>query len=751
MTQLAAGIDIMRMNLFNPESKVHKQRNIMRDTDSRLATYSSRAISLSLIVFFVAMFLGDYRHSNPVMFVVFSIGIVATTLIRVFFLLRFDSVYSHAPSRWRNIYFFITLVSAFLWGTMLAHVTYRVGLQSEVPLLWLYTIAFFSSCSHVFSPYQRFYSIYLSLTLLPCALVALLSFRLLDDVYGIIMLLLIALLHRQGKGQGKAYWERLQANYDLTQKANALEAEKISSESDLSNNNLLFQNVVDEIRTTSQEIQGSLQILNASELPDHQRKLTTLAEEKGQQQIQVLQNIQEYSRISRDEIILKSEVFDVRDCIEKAIASVSKQIYKKKNEIFVQFSKDFPVTVRGDADRVEQMLINTINCALDYAEPGSLLLTVIYQYDLDQQGRLRIEVGIENPIRNSEIEQRLNDAFKPYYAANMSQGLSLAIAKGLANSMQGNMGAHYTDSNFLQFWLTVSVVTVTPSSQSNQHIAKLSGKRLLLYQPPKIIEMEYKHTLESWGIVVDIIYEYEAAIAAISHSIKSTAFDLIMIYTKIDDLEGLTLAKVLSDKTKELSTPQILCMTENQSKLPSIEQLLENHPQMEVLIKPFSYKTLKQTFKKLLLKNEKKISATLAGDFLSDKSILLLQDEEIDQTIAMVMLEKLGCNVKAVNTPVEAVEQLASTAFDAFITESNINSVDMREFIETAKKTQFSQHNNGYELPILGISHKEKQGEETHCLQCGMNYFIDSPLQIDDLRAILRRWIGRAVHLAGEG
>ncbi|MEO0443949.1 MAG: hypothetical protein AAFZ92_09455, partial [Pseudomonadota bacterium] len=135
-------------------------------------------------------------------------------------------------------------------------------------------------------------------------------------------------------------------------------------------------------------------------------------------------------------------------------------------------------------------------------------------------------------------------------------------------------------------------------------------------------------------------------------------------------------------------------------------------------------------------------------DFLSGKSILLLQYEDIDRTLVEVMLKKLGCHVVSVADPEAAMNALSTLPFDAFISESHLHDIDIKHFIESSKVTNQKCHNNAYRLPILGFSQKEHEGEETHCLQSGMNYYIDSPLQIDDLRAILRRWIGRAIHMA---
>ena len=96
----------------------------------------------------------------------------------------------------------------------------------------------------------------------------------------------------------------------------------------------------------------------------------------------------------------------------------------------------------------------------------------------------------------------------------------------------------------------------------------------------------------------------------------------------------------------------------------------------------------------------------------------------------------------------EAIEHSQKTPFDAFITESHLQNTDMKTFIERIKSANNPLHNDGYVLPILGLTNQEKDNEETRCLQCGMNYYIDPPLQVDDLRAILRRWIGRSIDMA---
>jgi signal transduction histidine kinase/CheY-like chemotaxis protein len=739
----------MQFSFFAPTLKVHKQRNLLRKTDHRLSSYSIRGLGISIAILVLSLYLGEYYNQHPLAAIIFVLGVVLTNVFRAYYLVRFDILYSRGPTRWRNIFFTLSLIHAAWWGMLLAAITYSSGIKNEVPLLWFYSIAFISSCSHVFSPYTRFYLLYISLVLIPCSIVAILSFNLLESIYGIIMLLLFVLLKRQGQNIGSAYWSRLQAIYDLTQKAYALEAEKITSESSLSNKDTLFMNLADELKTSLREILGSLKLLKLAKLPKQEEVLVALAEQKSQQQIHMLQNVLEFSYISRNEVLLNSQVIDLRSVIEKSVTEISNQAYEKEIEIFSCYSSDFPLRVRADANRLEQIIINIVSSVIGYANKGCLVLNADYSTDNDKQDVLTVEITIDNPHRTVEIEQQLLDAFKPHYANDMSQGLSLAIANGLAICMQGKAGAGYTNDGHLKFWFNAIIPMVTPINTNTQKVSKLNGKHLLLYQPPKIVEDEYRNTLESWGLIVEVSHDEAEAIDLISLSQSGfRPIDLVLIYTRIQNLEALSLLYKFDNLCLNNPVSQLLCVSENQSKLPEIEDLIRSTSNVALIRKPVEYNRLRKKLKYLLIDDIEETIEKASVNFLKDKAILLLQNEDIDRTIADVMLKKLGCIVTTVKTADEAVAKFKSTPYDAFITDVQLVDDEMRTFIASAKSMNAKLHDKNYILPALGLSHHEQEGEETRCLQFGMDYYIDVPLKIDDLTAILRRWIGRAIHLS---
>jgi len=146
--------------LFIPESKVHRDRRLMRETDSRMAKYSRRGILINFCVYIFCIWIGDLYNSATSLTIVLTLGLVSLTLLRSYYLFRFDAIYPRAPSRWRNKYFLASLFGAVWWSFILCSFTIQLGLSDATTILWFYTIVFFSSTANALAPYNRYMSWY---------------------------------------------------------------------------------------------------------------------------------------------------------------------------------------------------------------------------------------------------------------------------------------------------------------------------------------------------------------------------------------------------------------------------------------------------------------------------------------------------------------------------------------------------------------------------------------------------------------
>jgi DNA-binding response OmpR family regulator/signal transduction histidine kinase len=736
------------LSLFALSSKAHVSREVMREIDLRLMTYSRNGIFLSLIVFTLTIFMGKYYTQKPEMTLVLTAGLVFITAIRAYFLFKFDQLYAQGPNRWRKLFFCFSLIGSAWWGFVVASVTWEIGLFYETPILWLYTVAFFAGSLYIFAPFERFLKVYMFVSFIPCAVVAISILDITSLFYGLIMLVLYSLLCRQGSIIGQNHWDKVQANDELIQRTNTLEAEKITTDSSVNHQDILYQNLIRELKSSIQEILGSLKLLKYSKLQQEDEELVILAEQKNQQQLTLLRNVAELYDISNQKLLLDQNVIDPRYHIEQALNSISIVAHKKNIELYSSFATDYPLRIRADAERLEQLVGNLVNCACQFCLSGEILVSSSYRTE-EEPGILKISIVNTDPLRTPDAEADINAAFSPHYATDIKLGLSLAIIKGLAQCMGGDAGADYKPNGHLIFWASVKLPSVSTGMPKSQSLVKLAGKKTLLYQAPNTIADIFASTLESWGLVVDIVSDESTALIKMEQCINEDPYQLAIIYTQLNNLAALSLSQKIAEHPKLRSTPQIVTLSKLQNKLKQVEEHFLKYVSIEVIYRPIQYRNLQKIIKSLLLVDKKSHAKfSEAESFLDNKHLLLFQQEDIDVAIVKAMLKKIGCKVSVAATLGQCFNQLAQTRFDAFICESHLEDNDIRGFIEKARKANDGLQKNHYKIPILGLTSHELEDEETYCLAAGMEYYIDSPTNIDDLRAILRRFIGRAIHMA---
>lgn len=737
--------------MFKAVSKVHLQRDVMRETDMRLVTYSQTGIFLSVIVFSIVLWAGEHHVSNPFTTAVLFIGLVTITLIRAYFLFRFETIYPKGPNQWRKMFFALTLLGSAWWGTILATMTWVNGLDEEIPILWLYTVGFFAGSLYVVGPFKHFLKIYMAVTFIPCSVSALLLFDPIAALYGAIMLMLYYLLYRQGVIIGDNYWDKLQATYDLLKKTKTLEAEKISTQSSLNESDLVFSNIARELTASVQEISSSLALLKDGDFAADTAKLLMLTEQKNQQQLTLLNNLAEIKNIEQKSVLIDSDVIDLRHHIEKALSRVSNIAHHKRVELHPTFSVGFPLKVRGDGERVQQLVSNLVSSACQYCEKGELLIDCRYQQEADK-GIFRISVTNDHADQRALPLEELQRLFSPRDAQDTHVGLSLAVVKGLASCMGGFANVHYKKEGDLVFWASAAMPLIAMETVEKQAlVSALSDKRVLVYNAPDTVADSLSMLLHNLGLHVDLVNGIEQVneiVKTLGQS-RSSTYDLLLIYAGLEDNESIQLSIDLSEQTNTKTLPQILAISQVQRKTQQVEQHLLQHPHVKAIYNPIQQNYLKKLIKFFLIDDSTPQDIkNLKENVLQNKHILLFQKEAIDSVIIKRLLEKIGCTVVVAETPENCLEQIKTRIFHGFICESHLTEIDISHFVKRIRKNSKVYKKFNYKMPIVGFTNHQLEGEESHCLASGMDCYLNSPIDIDDLEAVLKRFIGRAAYIA---
>lgn len=729
--------------LFVPETKVQNQRAILKETDARVAKYSRRGVVFSVLAFFITMSVGRFYGMKPEMTYVLGTGLLLFSLVRAYYCFRFESIYAHGPAQWRNKFFLVSLIGVAWWSFILCNVTITVGFVYETPLLWIYSSVFFASIAYVLAPYRKFLTLYLFIGIIPPALTAMTIYTPLSSLNGLLFIILFLMLHHQGVVVGQQYWDRLQANYDLKKRASALEAERIDNESSIATNQAFLDTLSQEMRVSFDDVLGTLSLLEQSSLTKNQQRLISLCYRQTQRQSAMVSNVIEFSHMTEQAIDLDHTVTNPRVKIEQTLVSLANVAHRRGIEVYSAFAPELPIRIRCDENRFSQVVHNLVTSAFEFCEKGELFVRCHYIFLDDKRGKMRLEVVNVNPTDHNE--DLLKHAFDPYQSGDIDFSLNLSIAKSIAEMMGGTVEIEKTSTTGLRFLMTAVVDTVAKNSLDNQHVPKLTGKRVLLYQPPTKIVSTFIQTLNNWGLEVDTVNESERAIARLSSANSSKSFDLVIIYTALDNTDSISFADKLAGDPTLCHTPRMLVISRLQEMHEPITRHTQRFPNTQIIFKPIRQKNVLQTIKSLLIESDskvdndtKKLKASIEG-----KSVLLFQKEEIEMVVADGLLSTLGCHVVKAKSMEKAIEYSQKIAFDVFITESHFSD-DIKPILSQIRENQSTLTETP--LVILALSGKIQAQETTFCLSCGMDGFIDKPLNLNDLEITLRRWVGQSVN-----
>lgn len=727
------------LHFFVPATKVQKDRAIMRETDARVAKYSRRGLILNFIVFVLCLAFGDFQVKEHNLAIVLVTGLLLVTLVRSYYLFRFDSLYARAPTRWRNQYFFASCLGAAWWSVILVTLTWVQGMRDETLVMWLYTVVFYSSVANVFAPYRHFLSLYLAIGQVPAAVTAVMLGTAEGALYGCIMLMFYVMLSHQGKVTSLAYWERLEAHYALRERAQGLENEKRTSQAQIELKNEFLVNLGQEIRSSISDVMSTLSLIDDSQLSEHHRELLATANKATGRQIDLVNNVVDFSKITTKTLVLDEVEFDLRRVLEKFVQDFTLDAHQQGIELYYSFDPTMPLRVKGDVARLNQILATLLNHTLKASRIEHVYIEARFHQEQDDLGEL--QVIISDSEKNVAAEND-SDAHE-----SNQKGIGLSICKGLAECMGGSIHLRENKNRGNRIFINVTLQVVSHEDRRFGSEQKLRGKRALLVDLPDSNANALADEINAWGMSTVISAGQEQTLAKLREQAASNAaFDLVLIFTKLNNMNGLALSREIAAHPDIADVKQIIAMSILQSDSPEMKLHLRSHPQICVIEKPIMRRRLHDVaVQKLLNVNNDDERKTYEKDTLGlvvMPRVLLVEDHRVDQMVISAMLKKLGCYVQIAHNGSEAVEIVEKERFDLVLMDYDMKEQD--SLIATQKIRAYERANNSIKhLPIVAVTAPQSDSDQD-VLSAGMDDHISKPIRYDDLESRLQRWLESA-------
>lgn len=548
--------------------------------------------------------------------------------------------------------------------------------------------------------------------------------------------------------------ERDRAQFALkTAKENAEKAAEEARAASMAKTDFLAK-MSHEIRTPMNGVLGMTDLLLRSALTDHQRKYVTIAHHSAETLLNVINDILDFSRIEAGKLSLNFTDFDLFDTIGDAIELLAEAAHKKDLEIVYGFSPEVPQWVRGDPLRLRQVLFNLVGNGIKFTDTGEVVVRVSAEEITEESVILLFEIMDTGIGIAPEIEEQI---LKPFEQADGTitrkfggTGLGLPIARQLIDMMDGKFWIEGTPGKGSIFRFTAKLERqVTPSDQDCCQPWNLPSMKVLVVDDNATCRDMLTHHLSNWGLTTDAAADGQQALEMLRAAANGgQPIELALLDLKMPGLSGIEIGQAIGTDTALAGTRVIVMTTLTQHDHVNVANDSGN---LSFLTKPVRPSELHSLIKMLMsMASEESLSMAQNADAPEpessdqapalDATVLLAEDNPVNQEVTCAYLTALGCRVDVVVTGLEVMEALERESYDAVLMDCQMPEMDGFQATKMLRLRE-KQRNQERPTPVIAVTANALEGERDRCLEAGMDDYICKPFSQDELRVILQRWL----------
>ena len=506
-------------------------------------------------------------------------------------------------------------------------------------------------------------------------------------------------------------------------------------------------NMSHEIRTPMNSVIGMTHLALKAEPSPKVRDYIQKIQSSSQHLLGVINDILDFSKLEAGKMALEHADFELDRVLDDLTGVFSEKAAVKGLELLIDVDPDVPLHLVGDLLRIEQVLINLTNNAVKFTERGEVVLKVSTQRLTEDEALLRFSVRDTGIGISDEQRQGL---FQSFHQADTSttrkyggSGLGLVIAKRLTELMGGEIGLESALGAGSTFWFTARLGIGHGTAVRRQGLTDFHGRRVLVVDDNEQARLVSVDMLRNMGLDAAAVEDGPRALEEIEGAdAAGNAFDIVILDWKMPGMDGVEVARQIRRRPLK-NRPMLLMITafDRDEVLPEAEEVGIG----QVLVKPLTPSALFNAVMRqfgMAVEDATPASASSGTDLLKEDPrllgarALLVEDNTLNQEVAIEFLRALGLEVDLAEDGAIALEKVQQRDYDVVLMDMQMPVMDGVASTRAIRKLP------GFaELPILAMTANAMAGDRERCLAAGMNDHIAKPIVPQDLLTKLLKWV----------